>query len=114
MRATTEVGDTETTLVHGHGGSLPGQGPFMRVSLEIKAGVIQHASYETYLCPACHHCGKVLCTMVIGHTVVEAEAIDRAGLAATVGPLPRAKAICYSLAVLALADALAKLAKEGG
>ena len=99
--------------VAGHGGNPPGQGPFMRVTLEVEDGVIRHAAYETYLCPACHNCGKALCAMATGRGVAEAETIDRAALAARVGPLPRAKAICYSLAVLALADALAKLEPKG-
>jgi NifU-like protein involved in Fe-S cluster formation len=102
-----------TKRVVGHGGNPPGQGPFMRVALEVADGVIQHAAYETYQCPACHDCGKALCAMVTGRSVADAEAIDHAALAARVGPLPRAKAICYSLAVLALADALAQLAREG-
>ena len=83
-----------TKRVVGHGGNPPGQGPFMRVTIEVQGGVIGHAAYETYLCPACHACGKALCAMVTGRSVADAKAIDRAALAARVGPLPRAKAIC--------------------
>ncbi len=98
--------------VTGHGGNPPGQGPFMLVHLVIADGIIREATYETYLCPACHDCGKALCAMVVGKGTKEAEGITRPVLAERVGPLPRAKQICLSLAVLALADAV-KSYEEG-
>jgi len=95
--------------VTGHGGNPPGQGPFMTVTLLVGDGVVRKASYETYQCPACHDCGKALLAMVRAKTLDDAEAVTWQALAERVGPLPRAKRICISLAVLALAEALKRL-----
>jgi hypothetical protein len=47
--------------------------------------------------------------VMAGRSVEEARKVTREALVGRVGPLPRAKAICYDLAVLALSDALEKL-----
>jgi NifU-like protein involved in Fe-S cluster formation len=98
--------------VTGHGGNPPGQGPFMKIHLTLKGEVVLKASYETYLCPACHDCGKALCEMVAGKALEELGKIDRQALAERVGPLPSDKTLCYCLAVLALADAVKRLGEE--
>jgi NifU-like protein involved in Fe-S cluster formation len=95
--------------VTGHSGHSPGQGPFMNVTLTVADGAILEATYETYLCPSCHDCGKAVCAMVKGVKVDVARGVNRDTIAARVGPLPRAKQICYSLAAVALAEALSKL-----
>lgn len=95
--------------VTGHAGGEPGQGPFMNVTLHVMGGVIQKATYETYLCPSCHDCGKAVCAMVLGRELAVTRGVNRVSVAARVGPLPRGKEICYSLAAAALADALGKL-----
>ncbi len=112
MNFETVVAEPETRKVTGHGGNPPGQGPFMRISLEVEGDVIREATYETYLCPVAHECGKALCDLVRGRSVVEAAAIDRPALAARVGPLPRAKSLNLSLAVVALTDALRQLHED--
>jgi NifU-like protein involved in Fe-S cluster formation len=81
----------------------------MKVTLEVGNGVVREASYETYQCPACHECGKALCSMIRGKPLEAAVAVTWQELAERVGPLPRPKRICYSLAVLALDDALKHL-----
>jgi NifU-like protein involved in Fe-S cluster formation len=81
----------------------------MNVVLLVVGGVVREATYETYQCPACHDCGKAVCAMVKGRSVDLARGVTRDAVAGRVGPLPRGKAICYSLAALALADALAQV-----
>ncbi len=95
--------------VSGHGGNAPGQGPFLDVHLGIAEGRVVEARFETYLCPGAHDCGKALVGLVMGRPVEELGKIDRQAVAERVGPLPRARAIGYSLAAVALADALRQL-----
>ena len=95
-----------TRTLKGHEGNLPGQGPFLRVTLEVEGVTICEASYETYLCPGCQACGKALVSLVRGRTLKEAEEVTYEAIVQAVGPLERRRRICYSLAALALVDAL--------
>lgn len=95
--------------VTGHAGSMPGQGPFIRVTLGADHAVIRDASYETYQCPGCVACGKAICDLATGKGLTDARSLKHADLLAKVGPLPRHRQICYGLALLALQDALGKL-----
>src|SRR5687767_8807750 len=72
----------------GHGGSAPGQGPFMKIELHVVDDRVKEATYETYQCPGCHACGKALCGLVSGKTLEEARAVRHGDLVAVVGPLP--------------------------
>jgi NifU-like protein involved in Fe-S cluster formation len=90
----------------GHAGPPPGQGPFISIRLTITGDRVQSASYETYQCPGCQACAKAICALATGKTIVEAGAIKHPDLLAAVGPLPRHRAHCYGLALLALTDAL--------
>ena len=99
----TDVGLRE---VVGHGGNPPGQGPYIRITLTLQGQVIQRASYETYPCPSCHATGKAVCELAEGRTVSGAGEIKWDQLVEKVGPLPRAKSHCYSLALLGLSGAL--------
>ena len=97
----------------GRCGNLPGQGPFMEVSLSLARGVIAGAKYETFQCSACHACGKAICRRVQGRTPEEARSITWDLLVREVGePLPRGKRHCYGLALLALEDALNRLERK--
>jgi len=97
--------------VTGHAGSVPGNGPFMRVTLHVSEGWILEASYETYQCPACHDCGRAVCELSRGTTVERAGEIRHEHIVEKVGPLPQSRSGCYGLAVLALSDALQRLLK---
>lgn len=101
------------TEVTGHAGNPPGNGPFMRVTLFVADGIVRDAAYETYQCPACHACGKVVCTLAKGKTIAEARVIDYSQVVEHVGPLQQSRKACYSLAVLALSDALDQYEKKG-
>jgi len=95
--------------VTGHAGNQPGNGPFLDMTLHVVGTTVREASYETYQCPGCHACGKAICEMVLGKDVEEAGTIQHDALVSRVGPLPRHRAICYGLALLALDDALRRL-----
>jgi len=96
----------------GHSGNPPGQGPFITLHLTIAGSRVTAASYETYQCPGCHACGKAICELVAGKTIEEARALKRDDVALLVGPLPKHRQLCYSLAILALSDALVKCTTE--
>ena len=73
----------------GRSGNAPGQGPFLDVHLRAEGGRIAEARYETYPCPACHECGKAVCSLALGLPVEEARGITWEKLVSRVGPLPR-------------------------
>lgn len=108
------LGVQKKSLVNGHSGNTPGQGPFMDITLEIHDWVIVNASYQTYQCPGCVACGKAICELVTGLTAQKAGEITHPTLLEKVGPLPRHRQICYSLALLALSDALKNLQQRLG
>lgn len=97
------------TRVTGRAGNPPGQGPFLWVTLTLRSHTIVEATYETYQCPGCHACGKAICELAAGKRVEDAKSITHPMLVERVGPLPRHRQICYGLAIVALADALAQL-----
>ena len=114
MTGDSGVGQSIEERVVGIAGSPPGQGPFMRLFLFVQGGIVREASYDTYLCPAAHECGKAVCELVRGKGVEEARQVDHEAVASRVGPLPRPKMFCYGLAVLALANALGQLRNAVG
>jgi len=98
--------------VKGQSGNPPGQGPFMKVHLTVVNRTVREATYETYQCPGCVACGKAICEMILGNSLDKVREVSHPALVERVGPLPRHRAICYSLAVLALADAVKNLDKN--
>jgi NifU-like protein involved in Fe-S cluster formation len=104
-----EAQGTTSRQVTGHAGNPPGQGPFITVTLVVEGEVIRKATYETYQCPGCHACGKAVCELVTGKSVAEAGLVSRDQVAERVGPLAKHRQICYSLAAVALAEALRSL-----
>ena len=104
--------ETETPgpqRISGHGGNAPGQGPFLTLHLLIGGDRILGAEYETYQCPGCVACGKAIVDLVQGHSIETVRQLKWDDLVKVVGPLPRYRSHCYSLALLALTDALRKL-----
>lgn len=99
----------EGVWVTGHGGNPPGQGPFLTVHLLVHDRLIRQARYETYQCPGCVACGKAIVALAQERTTEEAGTIKWDDMVKAVGPLPRNRTHCYSLALLALADALKKV-----
>src|SRR5262245_44012842 len=95
----------------GHGGNPPGQGPFMQITLAVVEGVIREASFETYQCPGAHGCGKAIVELILNQSIAVARGVTREMIVEKVGPLPRHRQIAYSLAILALDDALKQYEK---
>jgi nitrogen fixation protein NifU and related proteins len=81
-------------------------GDRLRLSLLIKDGRIEKATYLAYGCPPTLVSGSVLTELVIGKTAAEALAITRSELIESVGGLPNRKHHAASLAIEALASAL--------
>lgn len=102
----------ERRTLRGHAGNPPGQGPFLTLEIDIESGRIVSARYETYLCPACHECGKAMCALVEGGAIEDAAGIKWDDLAARVTSTGGQRRSCLGLALLALDDALVKLGGE--
>lgn len=100
------------SVITGHGGNPPGQGPFITLRLELLDGIIRGVSYETYQCPGCHACGKAMSELAAGKSVEEARGIRHEHLLERVGPLPPHRRHCYGLALLALEDGLRQVKTE--
>lgn len=84
----------------------PGEGAFMRISLNIEAGTIRNATYETYGCAAATACGSLVTTLLIGRTVEQAALIEAADIIRILGGLPEGKEHCARLAEQATQIAL--------
>jgi NifU-like protein involved in Fe-S cluster formation len=112
MAAESKHARTPESVVTGHGGNPPGQGPFLNLTLHVAAGIILQASFETYQCPGCVACGQVLVTMLSRKRLADARTIRHEDVVSQVGPLPKHRQICYGLVILALDDALNQVEKD--
>lgn len=99
---------SSSRIVRGYGGNPPGQGPFLILELEVEGDRIIASRFETYLCPACHECGSAICDLVRGRSISDVEGLNWGDLASRVTITGGQKRICIGLALLALADAVAK------
>ncbi|NUM33089.1 MAG: iron-sulfur cluster assembly scaffold protein [Candidatus Brocadiae bacterium] len=95
-------------IVKGHAGKPPGQGPYIAIYLVVGKDTIEDATFQTYGCPACIACSQAICQMVKGLHCFQIKEIRQEHLLERVGPLPREKRHCASLAIEALKDALQK------
>ena len=81
----------------------------MRLSLCVREGRIEAASFLAYGCPPTLACGSVLTEMIKGKTVDEAMRLTRKNVLDVVGGLPSRKHHAAALAIETLRKAL-----EGG
>ncbi len=93
---------------------VPGQGPYMRVSLELSGSIISEARFETYGCPVAIGCGSFLTKWAQGKTLEQVKVIEAGDLESVLGGLPLGKEHCATLAVDSLKDALEKLGVNRG
>jgi len=84
-------------------------GDRMRLSLCVREGRIEAASFLAYGCPPTLACGSVLTEMIKGKTVDEAMRLTRKNVLDVVGGLPSRKHHAAALAIETLRKAL-----EGG
>ena len=74
-------------------------GDRLRLSLRIRDGRIEAASFLAYGCPPTIVCGSVLTELIIGKTVDEAMLLTRKDLVDAVGGLPSRKQHAAALAI---------------
>jgi nitrogen fixation NifU-like protein len=107
------VGRLSTSNAQGVAGD-PSAGPFMIFYLEIQAGLIQKAGFQTYGCPPAIAAGSFLSEFVCGLKVQEAAAIEPSELSEKLGGVPLGKEHCPQIAVTALRAALGAFQKPAG
>ena len=99
------VGDPGGLRIVGLSGD-PNAGPFMRIFLVVRDGLIQRACFETYGCIAAIAAGSLVTEWIAGMPVAEASLITTRELLNKLGGLPLGKENCAALAVEALGKAL--------
>ena len=95
------AGRVEDATHYGEAGT-PGQGPYTRLWLRVRDGVIEAAGFQTYGCPAIIACMEALCRELVGGGFREVTAEQ---VAEWVGGVPEGKEHCPRLAVEAWAAA---------
>lgn len=86
--------------------SNPVCGDLMRITIKVDAGRIADAKFRTEGCTAAIAASSMATLMVIGRSLVEAEALSQEGIAAALGGLPPMKMHGCVLAVGAIHKAL--------
>lgn len=85
---------------------MPGEGPYMSLSLKWDEERVVATSFDTYGCPVVRACGSFVSDWVKGKTVEQASVLTASDLMLVMGGLPLGKEHCAKLAVDALIDAL--------
>lgn len=88
---------------------VPGEGPYLSLSLNLSEGRVVSTSFATYGCPVARACGSFVSEWVKGKTVEQAGVLTSGDLMLVLGGLPLGKEHCAKLAVDALNDAITKL-----
>jgi nitrogen fixation NifU-like protein len=81
-------------------------GDRLRLSLRIRHGCIEAASFLAYGCPPTIVCGSVLTELIVGKNNDEAKLLTRRDLIAAIGGLPSRKQHAASLAIETLRTAI--------
>src|SRR5688572_27638862 len=103
----TTVGPLEGATHQGVAG-IPGEGPYMILTLSIEGDMIIDAAYQTYGCPAAMASGSITASILKGRTVQQALTVTAKDIDLLLGGLPEGKGHCADLAVTALQTALRK------
>ena len=101
------IGPLDTATHQGVAG-VPGDGPYMRLWLEIHEGRIVRAAYQTYGCVAAIASGSITAALLTGLTVDRALLLTAPDILLVLGGLPEGKEHCPQLAVAAMHNALDK------
>jgi nitrogen fixation NifU-like protein len=83
-------------------------GDRMRLSLRVREGRIEAASFLAYGCPPTLVCGSILTELVTGKTIEQAALLTRKDLLEALGGLPARKQHAAALAIETLRAALSK------
>lgn len=92
------AGRLEEATHYGEAGT-PGQGPYSRLWLRVKDGVVEAASYQTYGCPAMIACMEALSRQAVGGQA--GGKLTPARIEDWVGGVPEGKEHCSRLAARA-------------
>ncbi len=84
----------------------PACGDILQLTLNIADGVIREARFRAKGCVPAIACGSRLTEMLCGRTVVQAQALKRGELVASLGGLPQASSHAGHLAIETLRTAL--------
>lgn len=85
---------------------VQGNGPFVRIHLEVSDGVVLNASFETYHCPSAIAASNLLCRLLIGRPVQIMEKLTPSDLKTLLGSFPEGKHYVLDLVVDAARQAL--------
>lgn len=92
------------------GANVDGRAPEAVIFLKVCDGQIANAGFQSSGCGYLIACCSALLELAVGHTPAEAAELRDGQLIEYLGSLPETKLHCAKLAVLALRNALAKLA----
>jgi NifU-like protein len=94
------AGRVEDATHYGEAGT-PGRGPYTRLWLRIRDGVIEAAGYQAYGCPAIIGCMEALCAAVHGSRAADFPEVTPEQLLVWTDGLPEGKEHCPALAAQA-------------
>jgi nitrogen fixation protein NifU and related proteins len=84
----------------------PHQGPFTRIELQLRDGVIVAARFQSHGCGSTIACGSVLTELIIGKPIEIARGLTAQQLVEALDGIPDDKRHCADAAIVALRDAL--------
>ncbi len=90
----------------------PSCGDTIKISLLIKNGIIERATFQTLGCVAAVAASSVLTTLIQGKSLKEAENISKEEVARALGGLPPQKMSCSNFSTDALHAAIANYRKS--
>jgi nitrogen fixation protein NifU and related proteins len=85
---------------------LEGDGPFIKIWVQLEGETVSRAAYRTYGCPACIACASQLVELIIGRDQKKIVSLEPTDLILLLGGLPEGKEHCPQMAVQALRAAL--------
>lgn len=87
-------------------GGIPGDGPYVRLYLEISQGCIHKATYECNGCPSSVAAGNMAAHLLTGRSVEKALLITPRDILLVLGGLPEGKEYYAELAAQAIQSAI--------
>ncbi len=84
----------------------PSCGDTIKISLQVKNGIIEQVKFQTLGCVAAVAASSVLTTLVKGKTITDAEKITNQNVADALGGLPKQKLSCSNFSADALRAAI--------
>lgn len=96
------------TATHTGVAGVPGEGPYMILWFEVRAGAIVRAAFRTYGCAAATAVGSITTVLLTGRTVEQALRLTARDIDLVLGGMPEGKEQCAALAAEAVARAFQK------